>query len=98
MHPGNSISRWGIGGLATLVALTAGIGALGGQNGEPAKASGKAGTKQAVALQLHFTDLGGKSYGQSQLAAHKANVFLFLSAQCPVCNVYAPRLAGLAET
>ncbi|HLK57013.1 MAG TPA: redoxin domain-containing protein [Chthonomonadaceae bacterium] len=98
MRTGESISRWGIGGLAAIVAVTAGIGAFGGQTGEGAKSAGRAGTTQAAPLRLRFTDLAGKSYGQAEIAAHKATIFLILSAQCPVCNVYAPRLAGLAET
>jgi len=97
MRTGETISRWGIGGLAAVVALTAGIGAVGRQTNSGALTSGKAGTKQTAALRLNFTDMAGKIYGPADIAAHKASVFLFLSAQCPVCNVYAPRLAGLAE-
>lgn len=55
--------------------------------------SAPVGSKAAA---LTFTDVSGKSYTHTDITAHKATVFLFLSAQCPVCNVYAPRLNALA--
>ena len=43
------------------------------------------------------TDLGGHVYDGRTIAAHKATVFVFLSTQCPVSKVYAPRLNALAR-
>ena len=40
-------------------------------------------------LRLNFADITGKSYGQADIAAHKATVFLFLSAQCPLFTAIA---------
>src|SRR5690242_20266732 len=61
----------------------------GGKNAQPSVTAKRGG--------LAFTDLSGKSYGKSDLTAHKASVFLFVSAQCPVSNVYTPRFLRLAS-
>jgi peroxiredoxin len=39
-----------------------------------------------------FSDLQGKRYTESTFSTHPATVFLFISSQCPVSNVYSPRL------
>ncbi len=44
-----------------------------------------------------FTDLAGKTYNAQEIAAHKATIFLFVSSQCPISNVYTPRFQGLAN-
>ena len=50
-----------------------------------------------VALKsIAFSDLNGKVYSSADLQARKATVFLFISSQCPVCNVYMPRVNALA--
>jgi peroxiredoxin len=46
---------------------------------------------------LTYSDLTGKEYGPASLAAHKATVFLFVSGQCPISNVYTPRFRSLAH-
>lgn len=45
-----------------------------------------------------FSDLEGRRYIASTFSAHPATVFLFISGQCPVSNVYSPRLSALATT
>jgi peroxiredoxin len=42
-----------------------------------------------------FSDLQGKRYTSSTLATHPATVFLFISSQCPISNVYSPRMNAL---
>src|SRR5579864_888438 len=44
---------------------------------------------------LSFTDIKGKTYGLQDIGAHKATVFLFVSSQCPISNVYTPRLQAI---
>ncbi len=46
---------------------------------------------------FHFKDIQGKAYTAQDIAAHKACVFLFISAQCPVSNAYSPRFVRLAS-
>lgn len=45
---------------------------------------------------ITFNDLHGKTYGRTDISSHKATVFLFVSAQCPISNVYTPRFNALA--
>jgi alkyl hydroperoxide reductase subunit AhpC len=80
-------------GFATLTAVAAwGMGPNGGA---------KSVTKSSVNLRkaagkLAFIDLTGKAYSAQDIAAHKASVFLFVSGQCPVSNIYMPRMNALA--
>jgi hypothetical protein len=46
---------------------------------------------------LTFSDVTGRHYDSQALKAHKATVFLFVSSQCPISNVYTPRFLALAE-
>jgi len=58
------------------------------------------GNSEKASLQttrLEFHDIAGQAYSWTTIASHKANVFLFLSCQCPVSNLYGPRLAELAR-
>jgi len=50
-----------------------------------------------VRKSVSFADIQGKRYDQQSFAAHKATVFLFVSSQCPIANVYTPRFLSLAE-
>ena len=52
---------------------------------------------RALTVFAPVTDLGGHVYDWQSIAAHKATVFVFLSTQCPVSKVYAPRLNALAS-
>lgn len=80
-------------GLATLTAVAAwGLGPNSGAKSAPKTAVG---AKNAVG-KLAFNDLTGKAYSAQDIAAHKASVFLFVSGQCPVSNVYTPRMNALA--
>ncbi len=79
-------------GLATLTATA--VWAT-GSNGAKSASKHSTTAKNAVA-KLGFNDLTGKTYSAQDLAAHKASVFLFVSGQCPVSNVYTPRMNALA--
>ncbi len=46
---------------------------------------------------LAFTDIQGHRYDFQALSANRATVFLFISGQCPISNVYTPRFHTLAE-
>ena len=45
---------------------------------------------------LTFTDIQGKRYDFQSVANNRATVFLFISGQCPIANVYTPRLLSIA--
>ncbi len=80
-------------GLATLTAVAAwGL----GPNGGAKSATKSAASAKSAAGKLAFSDLTGKAYSAQDIAAHKASVFLFVSGQCPVSNVYTPRMNALA--
>ncbi|MCW3098993.1 MAG: Peroxiredoxin [Chthonomonadaceae bacterium] len=78
-------------GLASLTAVTAW--GLGPNSGE--KSSTKIVSAKKALGKLAFNDLTGKAYTAQDIAAHKASVFLFISGQCPVSNVYTPRMNAL---
>ena len=44
---------------------------------------------------LSFTDVKGVTHSRKTLSSKKATVFLFVSAQCPISNVYTPRFLEL---
>ena len=50
-----------------------------------------------TAKALAFSDVQGRRYDSQALASSKASVFLFISGQCPISNVYTPRLVALEE-
>ena len=52
-------------------------------------------TTRYALLGRNFTDLSGKTYDARDIAGHKATVFLFVSSQCPISNVYTPRFQSL---
>src|SRR5262245_44033709 len=61
--------------------------------------AGVAGAEEPVTRSLGaatWTDLKGVKYGQAEIAAAKAAVFFFSSTQCPVANLYTPRMNALA--
>ena len=80
-------------GLAALTAVSAG--GLGRNGGAKLSAKAAASAKNSVG-KLTFNDLTGKAYSAQDITAHKASVFLFVSGQCPVSNVYTPRMNALA--
>jgi thiol-disulfide isomerase/thioredoxin len=57
----------------------------------------KPATMKALPAFAPVTDIGGHVYDGRTIAAHRATVFVFLSTQCPVSKVYAPRLNALAR-
>ena len=67
-----------------------------GWSGANAVAGNRAGAARDTAGSLAFRDVQGNAYSSQAVTSHKASVFLFLSSQCPVSNVYAPRLVSLA--
>jgi hypothetical protein len=44
-----------------------------------------------------WKDLTGKTYTAGDLSTAKANVFFFVSTECPLANIYSPRMAELAR-
>src|SRR5687767_8186013 len=46
---------------------------------------------------LAWEDLAGRKYGAADLSGSKATVFLFSSTQCPISNLYVPRMVRLAR-
>ena len=44
-----------------------------------------------------WKDLGGKTYDLSCIKTSKATVFYFASTQCPVSNLYTPRMTEIAK-
>lgn len=64
-----------------------------------ANAAGKAlgvGAKSPLST-VKFTDITGRGYAAQDIATHKASVFLFVSCQCPISNVYTPRFQALSD-
>ena len=91
---------YGLGAIA-LLGLTAFAGRAGGEETTGAKTVARAAKltpmgKLGMAANLSFADLTGKVYGPREISAHKATVFVFVSAQCPVSNLYTPRANALA--
>jgi peroxiredoxin len=81
-------------GLALTALAVWGGGASGGPSGDSKTPLNR---KAAFSRKMAFSDLTGKRYSAQDIAAHKASVFFFISSQCPVSNVYAPRLQALAS-
>lgn len=54
-------------------------------------------TPAAVFGDFSFTDIRGRTFSKADMAAHKATVFLFISGQCPISNLYTPRYHALAS-
>ena len=52
-------------------------------------------TGSKASLPLVWTDLDGRGYTPTFLRAHTATVFLFFSTECPLANVYLPRIQQL---
>jgi hypothetical protein len=44
-----------------------------------------------------WRDVAGKAHGPEEIAGNKATVFVFTSTQCPVANLYSPRLAEMGR-
>jgi len=61
------------------------------RSGKPAAAAALGRMSSAA-----FTDLTGKPYGRKDILARKATVFLFVSAQCPISNLYSSRANAIA--
>lgn len=57
----------------------------------------RAATVKSLPTFAPITDMGGHIFDAGTIAGHKATVFVFLSTQCPVSKVYAPRLNTLAR-
>ncbi len=53
-------------------------------------------TSGSVALST-WRDIRGQSYSPSTINLHKATVFFFCSTQCPISNIYTPRMVELAQ-
>src|SRR5581483_1659017 len=46
---------------------------------------------------LAWKDVEGRAYSLSRTAGKKATVFFFSSTQCPIANLYTPRMIELAK-
>jgi hypothetical protein len=44
-----------------------------------------------------WKDVSGAAYDQTTLTKNRATVFLFSSTQCPIANIYTPRMIELAK-
>jgi thiol-disulfide isomerase/thioredoxin len=51
----------------------------------------------AKAAAIAWRDVNGRSYGPEDVSKSKATVFFFTSTQCPISNIYAPRMNELAK-
>jgi hypothetical protein len=73
--------------IAAIAAAALGIAAYGAapRASEPALSTGV------------WKDAAGKDHSATELTAGKANVFFFLSTQCPLANIYSPRMVELAK-
>ncbi len=65
------------------------------------QANGSQSTARTLGLEIPlapmtWTDVQGHAYSLKQVASAKATVFLFSSTQCPISNIYTPRLIALS--
>lgn len=44
-----------------------------------------------------WKDIAGRSYSAADVSRSKASVFIFVSTQCPIANLYTPRLKELGD-
>ena len=49
------------------------------------------------AAPISWQDVQGRAYSRADFTRHKATVFLFTSTQCPVANLYTPRMIDMAR-
>jgi len=54
-------------------------------------------TEGAAKTALAWTDVNGRNYTEADLKKAKATVFFFSSTQCPIANLYTPRMVELAK-
>lgn len=45
-----------------------------------------------------WSDLSGRAWQAADLHKNKASVFFFVSTECPISNIYTPRMVELAKT
>jgi hypothetical protein len=80
-----SLSRWNRAFLlAGLVALT---------RSAPAQEAAK-----APLAAMTWSDLSGHTWQSADLRQNKASVFFFVSTECPIANLYTPRMVEIAKT
>ncbi len=48
-------------------------------------------------VSIAFTDTSGKSYSKESLSKNKATVFFFVSTECPISNIYTPRMIAISQ-
>ncbi len=61
-------------------------------------ASADAGLGEKKTAPLAWSDISGRKYGVADVAKNRATVFVFISTQCPISNLYLPRLFRLGQT
>jgi peroxiredoxin len=54
-------------------------------------------TTGAKAAALAWKDVQGRAYSLADVSRSKATVFFFTSTQCPISNIYAPRMNEMAK-
>lgn len=56
-------------------------------------------TQSPASTPVHaaWKDLSGRAWSEKDFARHKATVFVFVSTQCPIANIYSPRINELAQ-
>ena len=80
-----------------LMALALGALYLGGVRAEESRTPNGSPGASAPLLTLRWKDVEGRSYDRADIARHKATAFLFSSTQCPISNIYTPRMIALAH-
>src|SRR5438094_8223046 len=45
---------------------------------------------------LEWKDISGRTYGAANLASKKATLFIFSSTECPISNLYIPRIIRIS--
>ena len=83
--------------IAASAVLSASVAAILIASRVPAEESGKAATPVAHAP-ARWKDIEGHAYDVAEIARDKAAVFVFASTQCPISNIYMPRVSELART
>ncbi|MCA1595639.1 MAG: redoxin domain-containing protein, partial [Chloroflexi bacterium] len=58
-------------------------------------ASGEGAPDVAPLKKVRWVDLGGQSHDLARIGSGKAAVFLFIATECPVTNLYTPRILDL---
>ena len=81
---------------AISAALLIGSGIIAGTFAFAAEGSQRPTLTLSALKPLDYTDVSGKTYNVADLTKNKATVFFFFSTQCPIANIYSPRMNAIA--